>query len=310
MSQTQQDTSSKRGRGEVERNSRLLQRFVEHLRSHDRSERTIKSYSSDLKLFAKWFSETNREELTPKSITPIDLREHKRYLLEDRGFKPATVNRRLASISAFCKWAQEQGLADGNPCDQISIVPEVRMAPKWLARREQYGLLRAVQKANRPRDEALIMLMLHTGLRVSEVSNLRIGDISISPRKGAIMVRGGKGEKFRTVPLNSNVRNALKAYLSVRPSVNHDYLFVGQKGERLKPPGIYYVVKKYGYEARIDNISPHTLRHTFGKNLVDAGVALDRVATLLGHGSLNTTRIYTVPSQEDLQDAVESIATG
>jgi len=184
------------------------------------------------------------------------------------------------------------------------------MAPKWLARREQYGLLRAVQKANRPRDEALIMLMLHTGLRVSEVSNLRIGDISISPRKGAIMVRGGKGEKFRTVPLNSNVRNALKAYLSVRPSVNHDYLFVGQKGERLKPPGIYYVVKKYGYEARIDNISPHTLRHTFGKNLVDAGVALDRVATLLGHGSLNTTRIYTVPSQEDLQDAVESIATG
>jgi len=230
--------------------------------------------------------------------------------LENRGFKPATVNRRLASISAFCKWAQGEGLADGNPCDQISIVPEVRAAPKWLTKREQYALVRAVQKGNRPRDEALIMLMLHTGLRVSEVSKLRIGDISISPRKGEIIVRGGKGEKFRTVPLNLNVRKALKAYLSVRPQVDHDYLFVGQRGQPLRPPGIYYLVKKYAHEARIENVSPHTLRHTFGKNLVDAGVPLDRVATLLGHSSLNTTRIYTVPSQADLQDAVESIATG
>ena len=309
MLPTQHDTSP-RGRGEVERNSQVLQRFIDHLRSHDRSERTVKSYFSDLKLFAGWFYETSREELTPKSITPIDLSEYKRYLLEDKGFKPATVNRRLASISAFCKWAQEQGLADGNPCDEISIVPEVRTAPKSLGKRDQYALIRAVQKANRPRDEALIMLMLHTGLRVGEVSNLRIGDISISPRKGEVIVRGGKGEKFRTVPLNSNLRKALNAYLSMRPSVNHDYLFVGQKGDRLRSPGIYYLVKKYAYEARIEQISPHTLRHTFGKNLVDAGVSLDRVATLLGHSSLDTTCIYTAPSQADLQNAVESIATG
>lgn len=124
------------------------------------------------------------------------------------------------------------------------------------------------------------MLMLHTGLRVSEVSNILIGDISISARREEIIVRGGKGEKLRTLPLNSNVRNALKPYLSVRPSVDHDYLFIGQKGKRLRPPGIYYLVKKYGYEARIEDISPHTLRHTFGKHLVDAGVPLDRVATL------------------------------
>jgi len=307
MLPTQQKTSPRR-KGEDERNSRLLQPFIEHLRSHDRSEQTIKSYSSDLKLFAEWFYETNSEELTPQSITPIDLREYKRYVLEDRGFKPATVNRRLASISAFCKWTQEQGLVDANPCDEISIVPEVRTAPKWLTKREQYALIRAVQKANRSRDETLIMLMLHTGLRVSEVSNLRMADISISARKGEVAVRAGKGEKFRTVPLNLNVRNALQAYLSVRPSVDHDYLFVGQKEERLRSPGIYYLIKKYAYDARIEAISPHTLRHTFGKNLVDGGVPLDRVATLLGHESLNTTRIYTTPSASDLQEAVERIA--
>jgi len=83
MLPTQQEASPK-GRGEVEQGSQLLQRFIEHLRSRDRSAQTIRSYSSDLKLFAKWFYETSGEELTPKSITPIDLREYKRYLLEDR----------------------------------------------------------------------------------------------------------------------------------------------------------------------------------------------------------------------------------
>lgn len=152
------------------------------------------------------------------------------------------------------------------------------------------------------------MVMLHTGLRVSEVSNLRLGDISISPRKGEVIVRGGKGEKFRTVALNSNVRKALQAYLSERPCVDHDYLFIGQKGKPVRPPGIYYLIKKYAYDARIDSVSPHTLRHTFGKNLVDAGVSLDRVAMLLGHKNLDTTRIYTTPSEADLQEAVERIA--
>jgi len=98
--------------------------------------------------------------------------------------------------------------------------------------------------------------------------------------------------------------------LSVHRRVDHDYLFVGQKGERLRPAVIYYLVRKYAYEASIERISPHMLRHTFGKNLVDAGVPLHRAATLLGHTSLNTTRIYTVASRADLQDVVERIATG
>lgn len=83
MLPTEQDTSAG---GEVERNLQLLQRFIEHLRSHDKSQQTISSYSSDLKLFGKWFHEINREELTRQSITPIDLREYKRYLLQHQGF--------------------------------------------------------------------------------------------------------------------------------------------------------------------------------------------------------------------------------
>lgn len=144
------------------------------------------------------------------------------------------------------------------------------------------------------------MLMLHTGLRVSEVSNLRISDISIFPRRGEIIVRSGKGEKFRAVPLNSNVRSALKAYLSVRPGVDHDHLFVGQKGEPLRLPGIYYLVKKYGYEARIEDISPHTCRHTFARKFLMNGGDLLTLQRILGHSSLDVVKLYVALTTDDI----------
>ena len=90
MSRSQQERLRRRGQGE--RISELLQRFIKYLRSHDSNERTVKSYSSDLKLFAKWFYETNREELTPKSITPIDLREYKRYRQRQRALEGGRAN--------------------------------------------------------------------------------------------------------------------------------------------------------------------------------------------------------------------------
>jgi site-specific recombinase XerD len=109
------------------------------------------------------------------------------------------------------------------------------------------------------------------------------------------------------VPLNADARRALAEYLEARPEAQHDYLFVGKRKGQLKPWGIQYVTSKYAYLAKLDNVTPHTLRHTFGKNLVDAGVSLDKVATLLGHKNLNTTRLYTKPSGADLAQAVEKL---
>ncbi|MEA3376813.1 MAG: tyrosine-type recombinase/integrase, partial [Chloroflexota bacterium] len=141
-----------------------------------------------------------------------------------------------------------------------------------------------------------------------EVSKLRLDDVEISPRKGSVTVRGGKGEKFRRVPLNIDTRKAIQAYLSENPPERDNHLFVSQRGGPLQPSGIYYLVNRYAYDARLEDVTPHTLRHTFGKNLVDAGVSLDRVAQLLGHESVDTTRIYTTPSEQDLQREVEKIA--
>jgi integrase/recombinase XerD len=215
----------------------------------------------------------------------------------------------LASLSAFCEWAREAGLIPANPVQGISLVEEVRPAPKWLDKNAQYALLRSVQERGRARDIALITLMLHTGLRVSEVSNLKVSDVNISPRKGAVRVRGGKGDKFRGVPLNANARKALQAHLEELGAVEGDrWLFMGKRGGQLKSSGIRYLVQRYAYDARLEGVTPHTLRHTFGKNMVDAGTSLDRVASLLGHDSVDTTRIYTTPSEQDLQREVERIA--
>jgi site-specific recombinase XerD len=274
-----------------------------------KSPHTITAYTRDVRLFSQWFFSTNGKTLSPEAITPIDVREYRSHLLAVKNYKPATVNRKLASLSAFCEWAREAGLIPANPAQGISQVDQVRPAPKWLDKNEQYALLRAVQERGRRRDIALVTLMLNTGLRVSEVADLKVSDVKISPRKGSVTVRGGKGEKYRTVPLNVDVRKSIQTYLEERQaSDGGDALFVGQRGGSLKPSGIYYLIGRYAYDARLEDVTPHTLRHTFGKNLVDTGVSLDRAAQLLGHESVDTTRIYTTPSQQDLQREVEKIA--
>jgi integrase/recombinase XerC len=143
-------------------------------------------------------------------------------------------------------------------------------------------------------------------LRVSEVAGLTRDDVTISERKGTIVVRG-KGSKVRTVPLNAEVRQALKNYLNQRPKVTHAALFVGQKGEPLGKQGIQYQIKMLAARAKLEDVSAHTLRHTFAKSLIDVQVSLDQVATLMGHSSLTTTARYTKPSQQDLARAVEKL---
>lgn len=287
--------------------TKLLTRFGQYLSASDKSENTIEAYLRDLRLFSEWFLSSNGEEMTPQGIAPIDVKEYKGYLLQVKLLKPASVNRKLASISAFCEWARNEHLIEANPTEGIGNVQEVELAPRWLTRKEQYALLRAVQKEGNPRDETVVMLLLHTGLRVSEASSLQLSDIEISERKGQLTVRDGKGGKHRVIPLNADVRKALGTYLDIRPDAAHDYLLVGKQKGRLKPWGIQYVASKYAYQARLDGVTPHTLRHTFAKNLVDAGVSLDKVATLLGHKNLNTTRMYTKPSTADLAEAVETL---
>jgi len=144
---------------------------------------------------------------------------------------------------------------------------------------------------------------LSTPLRVSELCALDVSDIVLNERSGSVVVRYGKGGKRREIPLNATARRALKAWLKVRGS-GPGSLFTSRRGGGITPRGVEYMVARYAYDARLEDVTPHTLRHTFCKQLVDAGESLDRVAILAGHASLNTTARYTRPTVRDQEAAV------
>jgi site-specific recombinase XerD len=117
----------------------------------------------------------------------------------------------------------------------------------------------------------------------------------------------GKGSKFRVLPLNVDARQAITAYLKVRPVVSADHLFIGQRGQGISSRAVELLVTKYGRLAGLEDVTPHTLRHSFGKHALDAGADLVSVSALLGYRRLETTAIYTTPSQRDLEKVVEKL---
>ena len=285
----------------------LLNKFTEHLQKQDRAPKTIQGYICDLESFARWFHQSNGEKLTNKNLTSIDVRDYRDWLA-GRDAAPSTVNRHLATLRVFAQWSGIPITAKG--------VEEQSLAPHWLDRKEQAALVRETEKAINSartesgkiqglRDRAVIVLLLNSGLRISELCNLSMKDIELSDRKGKVTIRQGKGSKKREIPLNATAREALKAWIKVR--AGGDALFEGKRGNRLSPSGAYRRLTELARRANVKELSPHTLRHSFAKNLVDAGVGLERVATLLGHSNLNTTRIYTTPDARDLENAVAKL---
>lgn len=230
---------------------------------------------------------------------PLDVAEYKRYLVT-RKKKPATVNRALASIRSFFSWAVGERLAGSNPAGSAKSVKSAAQAPKALDRKEQLALVRAVQRKGDKRDVAIVTLLLHTGMRVSELCALDVGDVVLNERSGSATVRHGKGGKRREVPLNATARRALKAWLEERGGGPGPPLFTSRRGGGITPRGVEYMVARYAYDARLEDVTPHTLRHAFCKQLIDAGESLDRVAVLAGHASLNTTARYARPTVKDL----------
>ena len=149
-----------------------------------------------------------------------------------------------------------------------------------------------------------MILLLNTGLRVGELCALRLSDVQMSERKGKVIVRSGKGGKQRIVPLNRQARQMLSQWLLHRPPVDTDALFVGQRNNAVSARSVQRAVGRLAQLAGLEDVTPHILRHTFAKSLINQGVSIEKVAALLGHSDLNTTRIYITPGERDLEEAV------
>jgi site-specific recombinase XerD len=286
----------------------LIDQYQTHLTRVGKSPHTVRAYGSDVTAFAHWFQQTNGGEFIIQAVDPRDIQDYRGFLIR-HGLRPATVNRQLKALSNFFKWSKREKLITDNPFDILEAVfvkEQKDTSPRWLDRKEQLALLRAVRNSESKRNLAIIQTFLGTGLRIAELATLKVSDLEVSDRKGLLRVRG-KGFKVREIPLDNNTRQALVVYMEERGEEQAAQLFLGQRGP-LNEPGINYLVTKYVYQARLEKCTAHTLRHSFAKNLLDAGTPLDQVATLLGHESLDTTKIYTRPSKQDLERAVRRAA--
>ena len=302
--------------------SNLLNDFENYMSELDVSPLTTRGYLADLRHFSRWFQQINGETLCPERLTPTDVKAYKQHLLVVERRKASTVNRRLAALSAYGKWARQTGLILSNPTENIKSVQQVLSAPKWLDKHEQYALQRAIERdlqhaklhypkrwLTRRRDASLTLFLLNTGLRLGELIALHLDDVQLSERKGSVLVQNGKGGKQRTVPLNTEARKALQEWLDVRPLSDSDFIWVAVEGETdaLSGRTIQRILQRYAHEAGLEELTPHLCRHTFAKNLVNQDIGLEKIGALLGHANLNTTRLYITPDERDLEYAVEKL---
>lgn len=289
--------------------------FTAFLRGKAKSERTIEAYVSDVRSFAAWFERENQQPFALDLLTSFDLQGWRAFSLENEQVSPATWNRRRASMIVLAGWAREIGVLTYDPTSDLRAKEAVALAPRWLSTKEFGQLMRVVErqvngatteagKRQALRDQAVVALMAYAGLREGEVCGLAMGDVELSERKGRVVVRSGKGDKERCVPLNEHARKALRAWLDVR--IGEGPLFTGKGGLGLEARGVQRRVAELGRLAGVE-CTPHQLRHTFAKRCLDKGGQLTEVRDLLGHTRLETTARYVKPGWGDLVSAVDRI---
>lgn len=285
----------------------MLELYREYLFKKGKSPHTIKNYVSDLIQFSKWFEESTGESFSPEKVTEIDVRSYKAYLMNVKLFKPASIKRKIQAIRKYLDWAVQRGVINRNPAKEVEAPSSVMLPPRSLTEREFYRLRRSFYKEDNKRDIAVFEILANTGIRVSELCSLKVSDVEISDRKGKLIVRYGKGQKYREVPLNSDARKALIEYMKTRADdESEEHLFLGERGP-LTPSGVFRILKKYSREAGIE-VSPHQLRHTFARRLLRAGADIVTVQQILGHANLNTTAIYLKPDYSEQESAIEKIS--
>jgi integrase/recombinase XerD len=294
----------------------VLAQYEQRLRTEeDLSSVTIRNYLSDLRHFAVWCESVwsqgreGKSPFTPAAVTTPTLTDYRTYLQQELHLKPNSVNRSLISLKRYFAWLLSTGQIRYDPAKVVKLVGEEVSAPRHLDDQEEQALVAAVIEAGNLRDRAIIVVMLHTGLRARELCTLTRAQVKLGKRSGSISVCG-KHNKYREIPLNATARAALLAYDSTLQKPSHDTtpLFPSEKRRtQLTERGLGYLIKKYATKANLHNVSPHDLRHRFGYRMA-LSVPLHRLAQLMGHDSLNTTMRYVQGTSSDLQQAVETIA--
>lgn len=263
---------------------------------------TVKNYELDLLNYQDFLKENNLNYL---KITKDDIRSYLKYL-DKLKYKNSSISRHLSSLRTFYSFLVNEGVIESNIFKSISSPKKKKQLPNFLQYDEVEKML-SVCDLKEPlhiRNRLIIETLYDTGIRVSELVNIKLNDLNIATKEIRVL---GKGSKERIVYFGDYEIDILNLYLNqARPKLlknkSSDYLLLNHLGDRLTDRGVRLIIDDVIKKASLKHkVSPHTLRHTFATHLLNEGADLKSVQELLGHSSLSTTQIYTHVSNERLR---------
>ena len=267
------------------------------------SPNTLAAYRADLSSLERWLDE---HEVHLENAQRGDILSFMASRVQ-AGARPRSTARQLSSFRRFYRYLVREGALREDPTAQIAMPKVGRSLPKSLMEEEVEALLAApaVGDPLGHRDRTMLEVLYATGLRVSELVNLKLGQVNLN--QGVLRIVG-KGDRERLIPLGGEAVQWVQQFL-LGPRVEillerqTDYLFPTRRGDRMTRQAFWHIIKRYAKKAGIDKeLSPHTLRHAFATHLLNHGADLRVVQMLLGHSDLSTTQIYTHVARERLKD--------
>ena len=276
------------------------------------SANTVAAYRNDLQQLADFIGarpETNGwGDLDRAAIQDFIL-----HMKTDCGYSEATVARKVAAIRSFFAFLAAEGMTPTNPTEGLTSPHVGKTLPKAISPNEVDELLEQPARRSTPearRDRAMLELLYATGMRVTELVSLDMGNLNLDRRSPYVRCMG-KGAKERTIPIHDQALESLIGYLEEgRPLLvrnkNEQALFVNRRGERLTRQGFWLILKGYARSANLSaDITPHTLRHSFATHMLRGGMPLRNVQEMLGHANISTTQVYTHLTSDHVREVYE-----
>lgn len=272
----------------------IIIKFKEYIISKNYSSFTLISYINDLYYFYKYI---NKNLI---SATEEDIRKYIIYLNKSKK-SSNTISRTISTFKTFYKFLLQNNLIKENPVRRISFPKKAKRLPKFLYYNEMLEIINETKNNSYSvRDRLIIEMLYATGVRISELINIKLTDIDFNERKIVVM---GKGSKERVVYYGEHASLALKEYLNVFNRKDNKYLFLNARGEKLTTSGVRYIINNIMKRLSIKtHVTPHVLRHTFATDMLNNGCDIIIVQELLGHSSLSSTEVYTHVTNERIKE--------
>lgn len=261
----------------------LLPKFIESLKIKGRSPATVLAYRSDLAQLVEFL--IKKEKVMPTQVRPDDLDSFRDTLLADK-YTPKSVSRKLNAVKTFFRWMIAENVISGDPSASVAHPKIENALPKFLSQLE-YRALRDVVRQD-TRIAAIIELILQTGLRISEVANLKTADV----KDDSLRVESYATQPERTIPLNKPSQEVLNLYMNIRPKSDSPYVFISKNGKPLAVRNIRASISRFMQKAELPSYSVNDLRTTFIVENLKAGVDLVLLSQVSGHKRLSTTERY------------------